>query len=93
MIVGDRSLDVAVLEVIKLESLIANDPVETTKLLEAAKSQGFFYVTCDNDLSQKISDYLRTCYLNSHEFFAKPLDEKMKAFREGMNDGYVSLYL
>ncbi|KAJ5466323.1 hypothetical protein N7530_010110 [Penicillium desertorum] len=88
MIVGDRSLDVAVLEVIKLESLIANDPVETTKLLEAAKSQGFFYVTCDNDLSQKISDYLRTCYLNSHEFFAKPLDEKMKAFREGMNDGY-----
>ncbi|CAG7995444.1 unnamed protein product [Penicillium nalgiovense] len=88
MIVGDRSLDVATLEVIKLESLVANDSVEVTKLLKAAESQGFFYVTCNNDLSEKISGYLRTGYLNSHEYFAKSLDEKMKAFREDVNDGY-----
>ncbi|RFU25082.1 Anthranilate synthase, partial [Scytalidium lignicola] len=88
MIVEDRSLDVADLEVIKLESLIAKDPVEMAKLLNAAESQGFFYVTFNDDLSKKISGYLRTCYLNSHEYFTKPLDEKMKEFREGVNHGY-----
>lgn len=92
MTVGDRSLDVADLEVIKLERLAAKDPVEMAKLLKAAEFQGFFYVTFNDDLSGKISGYLRTCYLNSHEYFAKPLDEKMKAFREGVNYGYVSLY-
>ncbi|GIK05075.1 hypothetical protein Aspvir_009174 [Aspergillus viridinutans] len=86
--VGDRSLDVANLEVIKLESLTAKDPVEMAKLLKAAESEGFFYITFNDDLSKKISGYLRTCYLNSHEYFAKPLGEKMKAFREGVCHGY-----
>ncbi|KAF3406309.1 Oxidoreductase vrtI [Talaromyces pinophilus] len=88
MVVGERSLDVAELEVIKLESLTAKDPAETAKLLTAAESQGFFYVSFDDSLSEKISEFLRMCYLNSHEFFTKPLDEKMKAFREDVNYGY-----
>ncbi|KAK2766745.1 hypothetical protein FQN54_006059 [Arachnomyces sp. PD_36] len=88
MIVGDRSLDVADLEVIKLESLAAKDPAEMAKLLTAAESQGFFYVTFNDDTSAKISEYLRISYLNSHEYFSKPLDEKMKAFREGVDYGY-----
>lgn len=90
MIVRDRSLDVADLEVIKLESLNAKDPVETAKLLRAAENQGFFYVSFDDSLSGKISEYLRTSYSNSHEFFTKPLDEKMKSFREDISYGYVS---
>lgn len=89
VIVGDRSLDVADLEVIKLESLTAKDPAEMAKLLIAAENQGFFYISCDERLSGKISECLRTSYLNSHEFFTKPLDEKMKAFREDANCGYV----
>lgn len=91
MIVRDQSLDVADLDVIKLERLIAKDPAESAKLLKAAESEGFFYVSFDNDLSAKISSYLRTCYESSHEFFSKPLDEKMKAFHEGVDYGYVSL--
>ncbi|KAF9889282.1 hypothetical protein FE257_007390 [Aspergillus nanangensis] len=87
-IVGDKPLDVANLEVIQLESLIAKDPVETAKLLKAAESQGFFYVAFNDDLSEKISGYLQTCYRNSHEYFSKPLDEKMKTFREDVDYGY-----
>ncbi|RAO65556.1 uncharacterized protein BHQ10_001568 [Talaromyces amestolkiae] len=88
VIVGERSLDVADLEVIELEGLTAKDPAEIAKLLKAAESQGFFYVSFDNSLSKKISEFLRISYLNSHEFFSKPLDEKMKAFREDVNYGY-----
>jgi hypothetical protein len=91
-IVGDRSLDVADLEVIKLERLITQDPVETAKLLKAAESQGFFYLTFNDDLSEKVSSHLQTCYLKSHEYFSKPLDEKMKDFRESVDRGYVGLY-
>lgn len=89
MIVGDRSLDVADLDVIKLESLTAKDPDAMANLLMAAELQGFFYVTFNHDLSEKISGYLQTCYLKSHEYFAKPLEKKMKGFREGVNYGYV----
>lgn len=88
MVVGEHFLDVADLQVIKLESLIAKDPAETAKLLTAAESQGFFYISFDDSLSGKISEYLQMCYLNSHEFFTKPLDEKMKAFREDVDYGY-----
>jgi len=84
-------LDVADLEVISLERLTSKDPAETAKLLAAAESQGFFYISFDSSLSGKISEYLRTCYLNSHEFFSKPSDEKMKEFREDVEYGYVSL--
>ena len=92
-IVGDRSLDVADLDIIQLERLIATDPVETAKLLNAAQSQGFFYVAFNDDLSAKIAGHLQTCYRNSHEFFRKPLDVKMKAFRDGVDNGYVSLQI
>jgi isopenicillin N synthase-like dioxygenase len=85
-------LDVADLEVIKLERLITQDPVETAKLLKAAESQGFFYLTFNDDLSEKVSSHLQTCYLKSHEYFSKPLDEKMKDFRESVDRGYVGLY-
>ncbi|PLB33269.1 putative oxidoreductase, 2OG-Fe(II) oxygenase family [Aspergillus candidus] len=87
-IVGDRSLDVADLDVIQLERLVATDPVETAKLLKAAESQGFFYVAFNDDLSAKIAGYLQNSYKNCHEFFCKPLDEKMKAFRDGVDNGY-----
>lgn len=91
-IVGERSLDIADLETIKLENLAAKDPVETAKLLKAAETEGFFYLTFNDDLSAKISSYLKTSYQDSHEYFAKPHDEKMKAFREDVDRGYVSPY-
>ncbi|KAJ5787327.1 hypothetical protein N7457_002317 [Penicillium paradoxum] len=87
-IVGDRSLDVAELEVINFERITAKDPVEMAKLLKAAESPGFFFFSFDDDLSGKISEYIRTCYLNCNEYFAKPLDEKMKEFREDVDRGY-----
>lgn len=90
MIVEDMSLDVADLEVINLESLTAKDPDEMARLLMAAELQGFFYLNFNHVLSEKISEYLQTCYLNCQEYFTKPLDEKMKGFREGMNYGYVT---
>lgn len=88
MVVGDQSLDVAQLEEIRLENIIAKDQLEMAKLLKAAESQGFFYVTFNAELSRKISSHLQTCYLNQHEYFAKPLEEKMKAFREDAIHGY-----
>lgn len=90
MLVGGQSLNVAELEEIRLERVIAKEQPEMVKLLKAAESQGFFYVTFNDDLSEKIGSYLRTCYLNSHEYFAKPSEEKMKAFREGAIEGYVN---
>ncbi|KAF4767935.1 hypothetical protein N7455_000254 [Penicillium solitum] len=88
MLVGDRSLDVAELDEIRLENVIAKDELEMAKLLKAAESQGFFYVTFNDDLSEKISRYLQTSYQTSHEYFARPLEEKMKEFREDMVHGY-----
>lgn len=89
MIVGNQSLDVAELDEIRLERLIAKDEEETAKLMKAAESRGFFYITFNDSLSEKVSSHLRTCYLNSHEFFSKASDEKMKEFREDMTHGYV----
>ncbi|KAJ5387066.1 hypothetical protein N7509_009607 [Penicillium cosmopolitanum] len=88
MIVGNQSLDVAELDEIRLERLIAKDEEETAKLMKAAESRGFFYITFNDSLSEKVSSHLRTCYLNSHEFFSKASDEKMKEFREDMTHGY-----
>jgi isopenicillin N synthase-like dioxygenase len=87
IIVGNQSLDVAELDEIKLERLIAKDEVETAKLMKAAESQGFFYVTFNDSLSEKVSSYLRTCYMRSHEFFSQASEEKMKEFREDMTHG------
>ncbi|KAJ5643394.1 uncharacterized protein N7484_005901 [Penicillium longicatenatum] len=87
-IVGERSLDIADLEIIKLERLAAKDPAETAKLLKAAETEGFFYLTFDDELAAKISSYLQICYQDSHEYFAKPEEEKMKAFREDVDRGY-----
>ncbi|KAJ5539542.1 hypothetical protein N7513_007874 [Penicillium frequentans] len=87
-VVGERSLDIADLEIIKLESLAVKDPVETAKLLKAAETEGFFYLTFNDELSTKITSYLQTCCQDSHEYFAKPHDEKMKAFREDVDRGY-----
>ncbi|KAJ5920247.1 hypothetical protein N7516_011105 [Penicillium verrucosum] len=88
MLVGDQSLDVAELEEIRLESVIAKDQLEMAKVLKAAESQGFFYVTFNDDLSEKVSRALQTSYRTSHEYFAKPLEEKMKAFQEDVIQGY-----
>lgn len=90
MIVDGQSLDVAELEAIRLEKIIAKDQSETTKLLRAAESQGFFYVTFDDELSEKISSYLQTSYRDQHEYFSKPAEEKMKSFREDVIYGYVN---
>lgn len=87
MLVRGQSLDVADLEKIKLESLIAKDKVEMARLMKAAESHGFFYVSFDKDLSDKISSHLQTSYQNSHEYFAKPVDEKMKDFRDDLTHG------
>lgn len=89
MIVGNRTLEVAELDEIRLDRLIAKDQVETDKLMKAAESQGFFYITFNDDLSEKVSNYLRTSYKNSHEFFSKSNGEKMEEFREDMTHGYV----
>lgn len=89
-LVGDQSLDVAELEEIRLENVIAKDEIEMAKLLKAAESQGFFYVTFNDDLSEKVSRYLQTSYQTSHEYFGKPLEEKMKEFREDMVHGCVN---
>lgn len=92
MLVGDQSLDVAELEEIRLESVIAKDQLEMAKVLKAAESQGFFYVTFNDDLSEKVSRALQTSYRTSHEYFAKPLEEKMKAFQEDVIQGCVNLW-
>ncbi|KAJ5509611.1 hypothetical protein N7527_011754 [Penicillium freii] len=88
MLVGDQSLDVAELEEIRLENVIAKDELEMAKLLKAAESQGFFYLTFNDDLSEKITRYLQTSYQTSHEYFAQPLEEKMNAFQESVVHGY-----
>lgn len=88
VVVGDQSLNVAHLDVLNFEKLVANDPVETARLLKAGESEGFFYVNFDKELSEKVSGYLKTCYRNSHEYFSKSSDEKMKDFREGVDNGY-----
>ncbi|KAJ5171767.1 hypothetical protein N7492_004360 [Penicillium capsulatum] len=82
MTVRGQSLEVAELEVVRLEKLAAKDPVEMKKLLKAAEFDGYFYITFDDELSKKVASYIETSYSNSRDFFARPLEEKMKEFRE-----------
>lgn len=90
MVVGDQSLDVAELEEIRLEKIIAKDELETAKLVKASESDGFFYLTFPDDLSERVSAYLKANYLLQHEYFSKPFDEKMKTFQENAVHGYVT---
>ena len=89
--VGGQSLEVAELEIIELESLAIREPGAIARLLKATQSPGFFYLAFDDELSGKISGYLRTFYQDCNEYFAQSLGEKITAYKEGVDRGYVTL--
>jgi isopenicillin N synthase-like dioxygenase len=73
---------VANLTVVSYEKLLSNDQDESSRLLSACREWGFFYLDLT---STESASYLRT--VNelsgvSKEYFAQPLDYKLKDTRE-----------
>lgn len=72
---------------VDLSRLKAKDSDETIKLVEALKSDGFFYADLANDASlgdivQQEHDMYTVC----DEYFEQPLEIKMKDFRADQPD-------
>jgi isopenicillin N synthase-like dioxygenase len=75
------------LPTIHLDLLRSEDATESTNLLDACRSHGFFYLdmTSDADLCKLWDDMLAIMA----QYFHQPLDVKMQDARQSDNFGYV----
>ncbi|KAI9791593.1 MAG: hypothetical protein M1816_003679 [Peltula sp. TS41687] len=78
--IGDRQIDIVPLESIDYARLAAKEPAELEKLLDAARSPGFFYVDLRNNST--LVD-LRELYAVAEQYFDQPDEVKMKNDRGG----------
>ena len=83
MINDNNNVAVAKLETISLALLLAHDAAEGQRLLEAARSQGFFYLNFQNESSAtKLLADLPDIYAVTDRYFDQPYEEKVKDFRQ-----------
>ncbi|EXJ72351.1 uncharacterized protein A1O5_04855 [Cladophialophora psammophila CBS 110553] len=83
---SDEPDRVAKLGVVDLAALRSHESTELEKLLNAARSTGFFYLNLQHDLiGGQISAMLPGIYRISEDFFHQPSEEKMKFYRASQN--------
>ncbi len=75
---GDQKVNVAPLATVNYARLEANEPDEVAKLLEAAKSSGFFYLDLQNGPAQQLLADVPELYAMSQHYFDQPQEVKMK---------------
>lgn len=85
-VLGDQPISLANLSVLDADKLAANDPSERAKLMKAAQSLGFFYLSVGS-ASEHVRKGLQTSYEACNEYFKLPADEKMKFFRANVDRG------
>ncbi|KAK3309422.1 2OG-Fe(II) oxygenase family oxidoreductase [Chaetomium strumarium] len=73
---------VANIAVVSYEKLLAKDPAEVAKLYEACAHWGFFYLDLDGDQTKEYLDNVGALFGAAKEYFAKPLEEKLKDTRK-----------
>lgn len=85
--VGGRQINIAPLETINYAGLVAKEPAEVDKLLNAARTPGFFYLDLRDDSTKEILADLREMYALTERYFDQPHELKMKDCREGQDRG------
>ncbi|KAI8626834.1 2OG-Fe(II) oxygenase family oxidoreductase [Xylariaceae sp. FL1651] len=83
----DKS-NTAYLQTLSFAKLAGKDPAELSKLLDACKQQGFFYLDlAGSDAAQGLEDRLKALSLTK-EWFDRPMEEKMKLRQDSVTKGY-----
>ncbi|KAL3951703.1 hypothetical protein ACCO45_013420 [Purpureocillium lilacinum] len=76
--------DVSTVTAVDLARLIERDDAETTRLVEALESPGYFYLDFRNAPATKaIADQARLMYALSENYFEQPAEIKAEDFRQG----------
>ncbi|GJN82989.1 hypothetical protein PLIIFM63780_006535 [Purpureocillium lilacinum] len=76
--------DVSTVTAVDLARLIERDDAETTRLVEALESPGYFYLDLRNAPATKaIADQARLMYALSENYFEQPAEIKAEDFRQG----------
>ncbi|KAJ7590077.1 2OG-Fe-II oxygenase family oxidoreductase [Mycena floridula] len=84
-----RDLPIAHLDTIDFVRLEAKDPAEVSKLLHSCQTQGFFYLALKgNEKSARVVADKDNVLRVMEEYFAQPLDIKMKDNHGSVTDGY-----
>lgn len=68
----------AILPTISLGSLSQKRPSEASKLLEACRDHGFFYLGLENEPGQKLLQGSEEILALMRQWFRRPLTEKMR---------------
>jgi isopenicillin N synthase-like dioxygenase len=85
--VDDSEVDTVRLETISYARLLAQEPLETARLLKAAESPGFFYLDLkDGSTSQMLAD-VQDIYPLTEQYFDQPQELKMEHYREDQDRG------
>lgn len=81
-VASDKEPQVANIALIAYEKLLAKDPAEIAKLYEACAHWGFFYLDLDGNQTKEYLDNVGALFGAAKEYFAKPLEEKLKDTRK-----------
>lgn len=78
----DNEYQLADLTVISYEKLLSKDATEAARLHSACAEWGFFYLDIGGSKSEHYRETVDTLFGIGKEYFAKPLEEKLKDTRK-----------
>ena len=81
------SLSVAPLETVDFSRLVTRDEAEISKLLVSCQTHGFFYLDLQNAESRTILEDAQQLVRIMENYFAQPLEAKMKDDRQSLTLG------
>ena len=81
------SLSIAPLETVDFSRLVTRDEAEISKLLASCQTHGFFYLDLQNAESRPILEDAQHVVRIMENYFAQPLEVKMKDDRQSLTLG------
>jgi isopenicillin N synthase-like dioxygenase len=88
--IDGHQVDVASLETIDFGRLVAKEPAEVEKLLNASQMPGFFYLNLQNEPTGEILAGLLDVYAIAEKYFDEPSEVKLKDYKAGQDSGWVN---
>ncbi|OIW26948.1 2OG-Fe(II) oxygenase family oxidoreductase [Coniochaeta ligniaria NRRL 30616] len=82
---GDEQHGVTNLAVINFENLLLKDAAEVETLYSACEKWGFFYLDLSGDAAKEYLQNVANLFSAAKEYFAKPLDEKLRDTRKELD--------
>jgi isopenicillin N synthase-like dioxygenase len=81
------SLSIAPLETVDFSRLVTRDEAEISKLLVSCQTHGFFYLDLQNAESRPLLEDAQHMVRIMENYFAQPLEVKMKDDRQSLTLG------